>query len=738
MSDQEAKLDYSEIDELEAKYSNFRSLGEWALLVVSAFAIISSLYHLYAAWHMPKYQLHLSMHLMFMLVLAFSIYPISKKVLSGKRSMDRIPVYDLAFAALSAFVCLYWIYDYDNIIMRAGIETDLDLLVGAIGILLVLEATRRTVGVALSILSGLFLLYAYVGPYLPGIFAHRGYSFERIISHIWYTDQGVFGVPLYISATYVIVFILFGAFLKHSGAGEFFINLAYGLTGYRKGGPAKTAILASGFLGMINGSSIANTVTTGVFTIPLMKKAGYRKEFAGGMEAASSTGGQIMPPVMGAAAFIMVEFTGIGYNNIIVSAAIPAFAFFFGLWIMAHLEAGKAGLKSVPKSELPDVRELMRTRGYMCIPVILLLVLLLFVKLTIMYSAFFSLLAVILCSYIPDLWRLLKERRYIDVSAFIIPFPVVYLLSRAAINASNMDAIFYGSLVTILFVLAVNFVRKDLIVEGMYLKDFKGALEDGTKSSLGVALACGSAGIISGIATLTGLGLKIAALVGSISGGVLFIALILTVIACIILGMGLPTTATYIVLVTMAAPAILGMSLPDGSIIPVLAVHMFVLYYGVVADITPPVALAAYAASGISNSNQFWTGIEAFKISLNKFFVPFAFIYSPAILLLGIDWNDPWSIGSALFDIATVFVGIICLQAALSGYLFTHTKTIERIILFVAALSLIFPNIPGAVFGVTVLITVAILHKARILSGPEGSTMDGIKKMMSSMTVFNK
>lgn len=676
MTKTEIKLDHSEIEELEVKYSNIRSLSGWAVLLISAVAIISSLYHLYiAGFGMTGYQFHLSLHLLFMIVLAFFIYPISKGVLSGKTGMDKVPVYDLLLALLGTFVCLYWIVDYNNIILRSGSETQFDLIVGGIGIFLVLECGRRTVGAALSILAGIFLIYAYIGAYLPGILHHRGYTIERIISHLWYTDQGIFGVPLYVSATYVIIFIIFGSFLKYSGAGEFFINLAYALTGFRKGGPAKTAILASGFFGMISGSSIANAVTTGSFTIPLIKKAGYRKEFAGAIEAASSTGGQIMPPVMGAAAFIMVEFTGIPYDQIIISAAIPALAFFVGLWIMAHLEAGKSNLKSVPRSELPDAKKLIKEKGYMMISVFLLLFLIMVLKISIMYAAFFSILSIIALSYVK------KETR-------------------------------------------------------MGVKEFKLALEEGTKSAVGVALSCACAGIISGVATLTGLGLKIATLVGVLSGGSLFIALLLTMIACLILGMGLPTTATYIVLVTMAAPAILSLQLPSGVIIPVLAVHLFVLYYGCLADITPPVALAAYATSGIAKSNQFWTGIEAFKISLNKLFVPYAFIYSPAILLLGIEWNNYVSVGVALFDIGTIFLGILCLQSALSGYLLTHNTTIERIFLFAAALSLIFPNLWGAIFGVIVLILVFVFNKARITIGPDGTTVDGLKKLMASGGIF--
>jgi TRAP transporter 4TM/12TM fusion protein len=728
----EVKLDHSKSEELEAAFSNMRRLGGWAVMLVAALAIISSAYHLYAVVKMPVYQFHLSFHLTFMITLAFLMYPLSKKLLSKKSAGDTIPIYDLALVLISAMVCLYWVYDYQGLIARTAAETGFDLFVGGIGILLVLEATRRAVGPALSILSSLFLLYAYIGNYLPGIFQHKGYTIERIIAHVWYTDQGIFGVPLYVSATYVIGFILFGAFLKYSGAGDFFISLAYSLTAYRKGGPAKTSVLASALLGTINGSSIANVVTTGTFTIPLMKKAGYRKEFAAAVEAAASTGGQVMPPIMGAAAFIMVEFTGIGYEHIIVSAIVPSLAFFFGVWVMVHLEAGRAGLKSVPRSELPKPMDLIRSKGYLGISILILLFLILYVRITILYAAFFSILSIIVLSYVPDIIRLLKEKRYPTLLLLALSYAGTFLALMAFVDRMNMlYAAFYSLLAIIIPVTAISLayglMKKDLKLEGMGVSHFKGALEEGTKSAVGVALACACAGIIAGVATLTGLGLKIAVLVGTLSGGSLFIALLLTMIACLILGMGLPTTATYIVLVTMAAPALLSLDLPSGGTIPLLAVHMFVLYYGVVADVTPPVALAAYAGSGIANSNQFKTGIEAFKMSLNKFMVPFAFVYSPAILFLGIDWGSPVSIGWAAFDIVTIFIGIICLHASLTKYLLTHCTTLEQVFLFAGALGLIIPNFWGAVFGCIVLAVVVVLHKARIAVGPEGKVMDGIK-----------
>ncbi|MGA9141554.1 MAG: TRAP transporter permease [Methanocella sp.] len=780
------KLDQVQLDELEVRYSNLRSLTRYGAIAVSLIAIISSIYHLYTSIYTPEYQNHLSLHLFFMMTPIFFMYPIWSKTLSGKKGMDKIPIYDLILGGLSVVVCFYSIVFHGDLLLRANSETTIDLIVGGVGILLVLEATRRTVGLALSLIASLFILYAYFGAYLPGILTNRGYGIDRIISQLWFGTTGIFGIPLNVSALYVIVFILFGAFLKYSGAGEFFINLAYGLTGWRKGGPAKTSVLASGFFGMISGSSIANAVTVGSFTIPLMKKAGYRKEFAGGVEAAASTGGQIMPPVMGAAAFIMVEILGLSYDKIIISAIIPAIAFFTGVWIMAHLEAGRVGLRSVPKSELPDWKKLLWEKGYLSISVFLLLYLILIAKVSIPYAGVFSIIAIIALSYVPDVFKTIRERQYVRLgtvgAAYValavfmyyvmhfqaimaLLFPIAFIALIMAIACSKIPemlrkntyyvwAVFialflaialllYGiflfalldacaySLFAMAFVLALAHCFKGYKLEGMNLNSFILSLEEGTKGASGVALACGTAGIISGIATMTGLGAKIGMLVATVTGNELllsvpfigdglplFIALLLTMIACLILGMGLPTTATYVVLVTIAVPVLAQMQLPyDGLLVGAIAllpIHMFVLYYGVLADVTPPVALAAYAASGIAKSNQFWTGIEAFKISLNKLMVPFAFVYSPSILLLGINWSSPMSLGGAAFDISTMFIGILALHASVMGYWMTHMSKLERLIMFVAALGLIFPNVPGAIFGIAVMIASYFLQKRRI------------------------
>jgi TRAP transporter 4TM/12TM fusion protein len=765
----EIKLDQAHLDDLEVKYSNLRNLTRWVLIIVSAIAILSSLYHLYAGIYMPNYQLHLSLHLMFMMTLAFFMYPIWSKTLKDGKGFNKVPIYDWALAIASVAVCMYWVLNYNDIVMRSGIENQTDLIIGGIGILLVLEATRRMVGPTLSILAGLFILYAYFGNSMPGILQNRGYSLERIIGQLWFTDNGIFGMPLYVSATYVIVFILFGAFLKYSGAGEFFINFAYALTGWRKGGPAKTSVLASGFFGMISGSSIANAVTVGSFTIPLMKKAGYRKEFAGGIEAASSTGGQIMPPVMGAAAFIMVEYIGMPYQQIIISAIIPAIAFFTGVWIMAHLEAGRVGLKSVPKAELPDWKKLLIEKGYVSISVFLLLYLILAVNLSVAYSGVFSIISIIALSYVPDLVRLFRERKHTTIAglgiAFVAAFGIIfYVLSSIEmlkwLGISKMVslpfvlfsvdfplmAFFYSIIAVIIPAFMLCFFMKKPL-QGMDFNRYRLALEEGTKGASGVALACATAGIISGIATMTGLGMKIAMMVSTVAGNELllsipwvgpalpiFVAMLLTMIACLILGMGLPTTATYIVLVTMAVPALTapGMHVPYEGVLAgaafLLPLHMFVFYYGVLADVTPPVALAAYAAAGIAKSNQFWTGIEAFKISLNKLMVPFAFVYSPSILMLGINWSSPMSLGGAAFDISTMFIGILALHASVMGYWMTHMGKLERAIMFAAALGLIFPNLPGAVFGIAVMIASYVLQKRKIRVKQEIPALDSFKK----------
>ena len=645
-----------DVDELLKKYDkeegNKRKLTGKTALILSLIAITMSIFHLYTAYFGTLLAVkQRSLHLVFVLAMGFMIFPFS-----SKSKKDKVPFYDYILVALGIIVFGYLIVNYDANIAKGGKAAIEDLILGSMAILLIFEITRRSVGIALPIVAVTFLIYASkLGPFFPGILAHRGYSFDRIISHMFLTTEGILGTPISVSATFVFMFLLFGAFLDKTGVGSFFIDLAYALTGSFSSGPAMTAVVASGLMGSISGSSVANTVTTGAFTIPLMKKMGYKPYYAGAVEATASTGGQIMPPVMGAAAFIMAEFTGISYTKIIASAAIPAILYYLAVGTMVHFEAKKLGLKGIPKSELPHIGKIMKTQGYLLIP-LGTIIFFLVAGFTPLFSAFWA----------------------IVVSAGI------------AVIAS--------------------LVKRD---RSFTLRSFFDALDQGAKSSITVAAACACAGIVVGVVTLTGLGLGIANMIVQLAGGNLFLTLLFTMCASIILGMGLPTTAKYIVLATMAAPALISLN------VHLMAAHLFILYFGVVADITPPVALAAYAGAGIAGANSMRTGFQAVKLALAAFVVPYIFAFNPAILLI-----KPGSVFEGgvieyagfleiLPVLLTAVLGIVCLASAVEGYLLIRNKIYETIPLFAAALTLLYPGTLSDVIGIVVLVFVVISQQYR-------------------------
>lgn len=627
-----------DIDEKLAQFdksSNIRNLKGVLSKLITLLAVAMSLFHLYtAAFGSLLTMKQRATHLLFVLVIGFLLYPGSRK--SRK---DRIAIMDWILAALGLIVTSYILYDYESLVRRGGLPTSMDLLLGLITILLVLEITRRSIGPELPIIATIFIAYAFFGPYIPGVLGHRGYSYVRVIDQLYTTTEGIFGTPLGVSSTFVFMFILFGSFLDITGVGQFFIDVAFAAAGHRKGGPAKAAVLASGFMGSISGSSIANTVTTGAFTIPLMKKIGYKPNFAGAVEAAASTGGQILPPVMGAAAFIMSEFTNIPYIQIVVSAVVPALLYYLGVMFMVHLQASKRGLEGIPKEELPGFKTTF-TRGFhLLLPLI-----------------------------------------------GVVLFLVRYSPLRAAF-------------LSILVALGVCMLRKHTRIKpGAILV----ALEDGAKKAISVAAACACAGIIVGIVTLTGLGLTFANVIVGLAGGMLFPTLLLTMVASIILGMGLPTTAKYIVLATMAAPALVQLG------VPLIAAHLFILYFGVIADVTPPVALAAYAGAGIAGGESFKTGVQALKLASAGFLIPFIFAISPELLL--IDVTALQAIGA----IVTACVGVIAFASAVQDYFLTKTRIWERVLFLVGALMLINPDTMMDLIGlliVVVPVTTQILQK---------------------------
>lgn len=581
-----------------------------------------------------------TMHLGFALVLAFLIFPLSKKM-----RQTSIPWYDYILAAVSLSVTMYIFIFYKQLMARGGSPTTFDLAMGALCIILTMEATRRVVGKPLMILAGIFLTYAYFGPYMPGPFAHRGADIPRIIDHLYLGTEGIFSIPLGVSATYIIIFILFGSFLSVTGAGKMFIDLALALFGTARGGPAKAAVLSSGMMGSISGSSVANAVTTGTFTIPLMKRVGFKPHVAGAVEVAASSSGQLMPPIMGAAAFVMAEYTNIPYVEIIKAAAIPCILSYIAILFMVHLEALKSGIQGMPKSELPPVKKILVERGHLLLPF----------------------------------------------------FVLIYLLVA---GNTPMKAGFYA----IIFTIALSFLKKDTRITW---PRFIEAMEMAARNALGVALACAAAGIIIGVVSLTGLGLKLSSTIVHLAGGHLWLTLIFTMLASMILGMGLPTTATYIVLAAITAPALVAVG------VPLLAAHLFVFYYGILADDTPPINLPAFATAGIAGANPVQTGITGFKFDCGALLLPYIFATNTALLLIDTDWTG------ALHAIFAAVVGILALTSGIQNYLLIRMRFYERLMVFAAAIVLVHVSLLTDIIGVSLFVAVLALQKMRLASqGP--------------------
>ncbi len=569
-------------------------------------------------------------HLTAILILTYLLYDRRGKGRKKKCSLTALLITLILIASIS-----YIFANYSTIALRIGNPNTVDLIIGVIYIILVLEGTRRTVGWPLVIITGVFLVYCLAGPYIPGMLGHRGVSMKRLIDHMFMTTEGIFGAPLGTSATSIAIFVIFGAFLEVTHGGDMFIDIAVALTGKKAGGPAKAAVISSALMETISGSSIANVVSTGTFTIPLMKKSGYSKEFAGAVEAVASTGGQIMPPVMGAAAFLMIDYTRQPYSDIMIAAIFPAVIYFLSVYVSVHLEAKKCNLSGI--EEKADIKKMMRDRGHLLLPLFIILGLLI-TGATPMKSAVWGIISLV---------ALAMARR----TTRFHPASIFSALKTAAIGL------------------------------------------------IPVAIACASAGIVSGIISLTVVGLKLASYIEIIANGNLFLALILTMLACVILGMGLPTVATYVVLITIVGPVLTNMG------VPVLAAHLFVFYFGVVADITPPVALAAYAAAGISGGNSFKTGITATGIAAGGFLVPYVFAAAPQ-MLLHVGNGIIAGILTALPVFATAFMGVIMLNAAVIGYLLKSCRVCERVLLASGALALIYP---GAITDVIGLICLTII-----------------------------
>lgn len=648
------KLDVNAILAKYDKESTHRAFASPLHWIVAGICVAFSLFHLYtAAFGAFAPQIQRSVHLGFALFLVFILYPAT-----GKGSRDSLPWWDFLLGCAGAWVCLYIILHYERIVLDVDLPSMVDYAHATAAILLLLEATRRIVGTPIALVAVCFLCYALFGQHLPGMIGHGGFSAKRILSHMYLTTEGIFGVPLGVSASFVFLFILFGAFLHSTGLGKFFIDLALATTGHRVGGPAKVAVLASGFFGTISGSSVANTVSTGAFTIPLMRSVGYRGAFAGAVESASSTGGQIMPPIMGAAAFIMAQFLGMPYIEIAKAAIIPALLYYLSVGIMVHMEALRMGLDAIPKSRLPRTWAVLKEGGYLLIPIVVLIYLLV--------SGFTPYLSAFYCI----------------ITTVVVTAAVSYIraLHAAASGQTGTLAALTGSSVELGRVI------------------WK-ALETGGRGALSVAAACACTGLVIGVVTLTGIGLKLANGIVALSGGIFFVTLVLTMIASIILGMGLPTTAKYIILSTIAAPAIQEFG------VPALAAHLFIMYFGILADVTPPVALCAYAAAGIARSSPNETGFMALKLAGAGFLIPYIFCYNPALLL--IDTNAL----EVSFYLLTAVVGIFALAVCVVGYWLAPIPLWQRLLLLVAAVGLIDPGVVTDISGLAIMIFTYITQR---------------------------
>ncbi len=610
------------------------SLGK----MVSLVCILFSAFQIYTAvFGVLDAQLQRAVHLAFGLFLIYILYPAR-----ASWSRSNLHPMDAILAVVATLTPVYILVNYESLVRRSGLETNTDLIVGLIGLLVVIEAARRTVGWPMIIVALFFVVYSFVGPYLPSILAHRGLSWDELVSHLYFTTEGIYGIPLGVSSTFIFLFILFGAYLETTGLGKFFIDIANSIAGWATGGPAKVAVLSSGLMGTVSGSSVANVAGTGSFTIPMMKKLGYRAEFAGAVEASASTGGQLMPPVMGAAAFLMAEFVGVPYIEVVKAGAIPAFLYYMGVWLGVHYEAKKFGLKGVPRDQLPKFKELLFGRGHLALPLIVII--------------------------------------YLLVSG--------YTPMRAA-------------LVAIVLAIGASMLKKETRITPIQIVE---GLINGAKGTLGVLIACATAGIIIGVVTKTGVGLKLASALLEIAGGKLLPAMFFTMITSLILGMGVPTTANYVITSTIAAPALVQMG------VPVLAAHMFAFYFGIIADVTPPVALAAYAGAGIAGADPMKTGVHAARLAIAAFIIPYVFVLNPSLLMIDV------SVMGLIQPLITAVLGMWGLSIALTGYYCAPVAMINRVGFFVGGLCMIDPGSFTDIIGIAILAILAFIQRRKAAS----------------------
>ena len=610
------------VDEVMAEFdreSNTRHYSDVPRTIVryilTGFTLFVFYMNLVSVW--PE-QIRRASFVALIIFMAFTLYPAKRK---SEKRLNYVPWYDIVLGIIGSACFFFYVINFEAMAVKATRINQLEVIIGIIGILITAEVCRRVVGIPILVVAGGFVIYAFAS----------GYSITRVVYTLFYTLDGVIGTPIGVCSTFIVLFIILGSFLEQTNIGVFFIDIANSIAGRSVGGPAKVAVISSALEGMYSGSSVANTVGSGSVTIPVMKKTGYDKDFAAAVEAAASTGGQIMPPIMGAAAFLMAEMTENPYSTIAVSAIFPAILYFSGIFLMVHFEAKKLGLKGLPKESIPNFFKLILKKGYLFLPIIVL----------------------------------------------IVTMSIGYTASRAACLA-------------ILSSIVVSMFRKETRLTP---KTFIDAMENGAKNTIGVAAACAIAGIIVGIVSLTGIGLKLADGLLMLSGGIDIVALFLTMIACIILGMGIPTTANYVIMATITAPIIL--KLIPGT--PVLAAHMFVFYFGIVADITPPVALAAYAGAAISGGNPIRTGIIATRLAITAFIIPYIFVLSPQMLLINTD------VISVVQIVITSTIGMFAIAGGLEGYMKKPLMWWQRILSIIGGLMMIDPGLMTDLIGIAII-----------------------------------
>ena len=710
--------DDKKLQELEEKFDpemRFRPTVPPASVIVKWLLIALSCFHYYTAgFGLLRETTHRGVHMAFVLGLIFLVFAASKKgqeagTRSSWSSPGGVPLVDWLLGLACAVSVLYIPYIFDDLAFRVGNPGTAEIVFGTILFFTLLEATRRSMGWPLPVIALGFTLYSLFGPMFPGLLKHAGASWSQFINHQYLTSQGIYGVAVGVVATYVFHFVLFGVLATRIGLGQLFLDIASSVAGRYAGGPAKVSVFGSALFGMLSGSSVANAVTVGSLTIPAMIRVGYQRHFAAAVEAASSTGGQITPPVLGAAAFLMIEFLNVPYQTIIAAAVVPAFMHFFGVFMQVHFEAKRYGLRGLTEEEMPKLRQSMKMRWPTLIPLVLLITILVSGRTPYM-AAFVGISS---CAIVgittqvsgnrPANWIMLV---LLHVALVAIAFSGASEMVKLAILAVAVALAFAGKH----FLKVTGRIPYGVLVE---------AFETGAKYALAVGAAAATVGIVIGVVTLTGVGFKISFIITSwanaIAGGLstfvpsffastqgmaLFAALLMTGVVCILMGCGIPTTANYIIMVTVAAPTLVQLGVEP------LVAHFFVFYYGVLADITPPVALAAYAAAGMAGSDPFKTGNTAFRLGLGKVLVPFVFVFSPSLLLVanGFTWFD------FIVTFVGCVVGITVLAAALSRFFLVEMKRWEQMVCIAAALLMVYPGLASTLIGMAMTAPMILRH----------------------------